>query len=107
MKKAFDQNVSRAKPRVRLGAIFPEPEVGGDESSAEVSTAQIAVETEETVEEVAEVAEVQSPVDYAEPLPAPQEQLVEEVKARSERARAPKLSAAEAIQRALEAKVEA
>lgn len=73
MKKAFDQNVSRAKPRLRLGGLTgvvettPEPE------------APVAVETAPVIPDLAST-----------------------VKARVEQARAPKPTASEAVQRALD-----
>jgi DNA repair exonuclease SbcCD ATPase subunit len=66
MKKAFDDNVSRAKPRLRLGAAI----------MAQADATQAAME---------------APVD-----------LSEEVKSRAERAKAPRPTAAEAVQLALE-----
>ncbi|MGZ6141231.1 MAG: hypothetical protein ACXWLA_11170, partial [Myxococcaceae bacterium] len=45
MKKAFDQNVSRAKPRLKLGGPTPEPETdtrSSDESWVYEVAAQVA-----------------------------------------------------------------
>jgi hypothetical protein len=83
MKKAFDQNVSRAKPRLRLGAAFATPE-------AEETESAIAEEVE------LEVAAAPSP---APPLPAPD--LHGQVKARAAASRQPRPTATEAVQRAL------
>lgn len=80
MKKAFEQNVSRAKPRVRLGAL-----TGLLESPEGAETAEAAPEP---------VAEAPAPA-------APD--LSSEVRARIERARAPRPTAAEAIDAALRA----
>lgn len=80
MKKAFDQNVSRAKPRLRLGAMAG------------------LLDTVEQVEEVSE------PVMETAPAPAAPD-LSSELRARLERARAPKPSAAEAMEAALRAPV--
>ncbi|KFE71017.1 hypothetical protein [Hyalangium minutum] len=80
MKKAFEQNVSRAKPRVRLGAL-----TGLLDSPEGAETAEDAPEP---------VAEAPAPA-------APD--LSSEVRARIERARAPRPTAAEAIDAALRA----
>lgn len=80
MKKAFEQNVSRAKPRVRLGAL-----TGLLDSPEGAETAEAAPEP---------VAEAPAPV-------APD--LSAEVRARIERARAPRPTASEAIDAALRA----
>jgi predicted nucleic acid-binding Zn-ribbon protein len=86
MKKAFEQNVSRAKPRVRLGALtglLENPE---------------AAETSEAPE-----AEAAAPAPVAEaPAPAAAD-LSAEMRARIERARAPRPTASEAISAALRA----
>lgn len=73
MKKAFDQNVSRAKPRVRLGAAFSE---------------------------LAPPEEVVSEPTHDLPEPAKPD-LAAEVRARAAVAAAPKPTAAEALQKAL------
>lgn len=73
MKKAFDQNVSRAKPRVRLGAAFSE---------------------------LAPPEEVVSEPTHDVPEPA-RPDLAAEVRARAAVAAAPKPTAAEALQKAL------
>lgn len=78
MKKAFEQNVSRAKPRLRLGAALTE----------------IPAEPEPADEVAALPAEPQVPVAA---------ELAAQVKARVEQAQRPKMSAAEAIQLALTA----
>jgi FtsZ-binding cell division protein ZapB len=86
MKKAFEQNVSRAKPRVRLGALtglLENPE---------------AAETSEAPE-----AEASAPALAAEAPPAPTADLSAEVRARIERARAPRPTASEAVSAALRA----
>lgn len=80
MKKAFEQNVSRAKPRVRLGAL-----TGLLDSPEGAETAEAAPEP---------VAEAPAPA-------APD--LSSEVRARIERARAPRPTASEAIDAALRA----
>jgi len=80
MKKAFDQNVSRAKPRLRLGAAF-----------AEVAPSETAF---------AEAV-------MSDPRPTPvMNDLSTQVKARAEKARAPKQTVSQAMQRALEAPAE-
>src|SRR3954468_5088363 len=74
MKKAFDQNVSRAKPRIRLGAAFSE--LTPPEEMAPEPT---------------------------HPLPEPaRPDLAAEVRARAAVAAAPKPSVVEALQRAIE-----
>jgi hypothetical protein len=75
MKKAFDQNVSRAKPRLRLGAAFAEL------APTDTAFAQEVME--------APRQEAQAP------------DLSAQVKARAEKARAPRPTASEAVQRAL------
>ncbi|MHB8872111.1 MAG: extensin-like protein [Myxococcaceae bacterium] len=77
MKKAFDQNVSRTKPRLRLGSALAE------------------VMPSETEFARAVMAPAATPV-----VPVPD--LGSQVKARAERAREPKVSATEAVQRALD-----
>lgn len=74
MKKAFDDNVSRAKPRVKLNAFAP---AGGMDSSA--------AEVEESV-----------------PTSSAESDLSAEVKARAGRAKALKPASAEAIQNAFQ-----
>ncbi|MCP3064698.1 extensin-like protein [Myxococcus sp. K38C18041901] len=76
MKKAFEQNVSRAKPRLRLGAFTG------------------AVDQTEPTEPPEQAA------DVAPPEP-PSADLSSEVRARIERARAPRPTAAEAMEVAL------
>ncbi|MDY7225918.1 extensin-like protein [Hyalangium rubrum] len=83
MKKAFEQNVSRAKPRVRLGALtglLESPEAAESEAP-----------------EASSVAEA----------PASAPDLSAEVRARIERARAPRPSASEAVSAALRAPLSA
>ncbi|MDC0711036.1 extensin-like protein [Stigmatella sp. ncwal1] len=80
MKKAFEQNVSRAKPRVRLGALTGVLE--NAEGSAEAGS---------------------EPEAFAPEAPAAAPDLSAEVRARIERARAPRPSASEAVSAALRA----
>ncbi|MBI3184386.1 MAG: extensin-like protein [Myxococcales bacterium] len=88
MKKAFDQNVSRAKPRLRLGAIFPEAASAQAElQGSEPASAAPPAPKEEAV--------------LRAPQPEPEAVLAVEVKARAERSRSPKLPAVEAVKRAL------
>ncbi|NVJ20738.1 MULTISPECIES: extensin-like protein [Myxococcus] len=79
MKKAFEQNVSRAKPRLRLGAFT------GVADPAESSPSE---------------SSEQEPSASAPPEP-PSADLSAEVRARIERARAPRPTAAEAMEVAL------
>jgi len=93
MKKAFEQNVSRAKPRLRLGAF-----TGVVDPAA----------PEETQEPEQALAQPQAPEPTPEPEPAPEppsatHDLSAEVRARVERARAPRPSASEVIDAALRA----
>lgn len=87
MKKAFEQNVSRAKPRLRLGAFTGVVDPAAPE------------ETQEPEQALAQAPEL-------EPAPAPEapsatHDLSAEVRARVERARAPRPTAAEVIDAAL------
>lgn len=87
MKKAFDANVSRAKPRLRLGALIGVTE--------EAAIAQPPVES----------AQNEQPVSRAEAVDAAQQQtpdLAAAVRARVERSREPRPLATEAVQRALD-----
>ncbi|WNG23444.1 extensin-like protein [Cystobacter fuscus] len=101
MKKAFEQNVSRAKPRLRLGAFTgavdptaPDGAEGAaDGSSAELEQAR-AAEPERSLDS--------EPVRAPEPAPAAHD-LSAEVRARIERARAPRPTAAEVLDAALRA----
>jgi hypothetical protein len=77
MKKAFEQNVSRAKPRVRLGAL-----------TGLLESPEAPAESEPTA---------QAPAAPAAP------DLSSEVRARIERSRAPRPSASEAVSAALRA----
>src|SRR5688500_17026244 len=87
MKKAFDANVSRAKPRLRLGAMI----------SVTEEKPEAAVQTD-----VVEAA-APAPVEMTAELEAPVvPDLAAAVRAKAEKARAPKPTAAEAVQRALD-----
>ena len=94
MKKAFDANVSRARPRVRLGLL-------GDPSMGEL--------TESSVESIAERVSQEESV-HARPTPPVAQRyeaasvvpdLAHTIRARATEARAPKASAVEALQQAL------
>lgn len=85
MKKAFDANVSRAKPRLRLGAMLGVTE--------ETPTAQL----EQPVAEAVSAAPVVAPVARAE-----QPDLAATVRARVERSQQTRPTASEAVQRALD-----
>lgn len=86
MKKAFEQNVSRAKPRLRMGAALTE---AADAAASALAGAP--------AEEVTTQAAPPEPVHAAEPSAS----LADQVKARAAQARSPKLSANEALQLAL------
>lgn len=81
MKKAFDQNVSRARPRLRVGALT---EAADQAAAALTESRELPAAVEPEQESQAETT------------------LQDQVKARAERSRAPKASAAETMQRALE-----
>src|SRR5690349_3151719 len=116
MKKAFDQNVSRARPRLRLGSMTEALPVEGAEGSdgmapeenlaAEPVEALAATEAPEALHTTLEaVQEVAAPVEAPAPTVAPpvaHDVLASQVKARIERSREPKVTAVEAVQRALE-----
>ena len=95
MKKAFDANVSRARPRVRLGLLG---EQAGElnESAVESIAERVAAEVSVHARPTPPVAQSYS----AEPVVP---DLANAVRARAVEARAPKTSAVEALQRALEA----
>ena len=83
MKKAFEQNVSRARPRLRLGALMNE------QPAAEAPEPPFAEENEAQVEET------------------PAASLGAVVKARADAAREPRPSAVQAVQKAIEAQDDA
>ena len=94
MKKAFDSNVSRARPRLRLGALMTAVEEGQQEAASDMEAAPAAR------------AEPPAPVEptvRAEPPPSggsgdeDGQSLTRAVKARAEQARAPRPTAAEAL----------
>lgn len=86
MKKAFDQNVSRAKPRVRLSAL------------------PFAISEEQTIDELAvPSAELAPPAPAHTPEPEILPVALEsEVKARAEKARSPKATASQRLKEVLE-----
>lgn len=85
MKKAFEQNVSRAKPRLRLGGL----------------TGLLENPPAEAPEHAAPEAAAQPPEPTVSEPTAPTPDLSAEVRARIERARAPRPTAAEAMDAAL------
>ncbi len=88
MKKAFEQNVSRAKPRLRLGGftgLLETPPEGAEPAAG------------------APEAAAQPPEPTVSEPTAPAPDLSAEVRARIERARAPRQTAAEAMDAALRA----
>jgi hypothetical protein len=89
MKKAFEQNVSRAKPRLRLGAFTEVVEPSAEDAAAEAAAAAAAAAAEAPASR-AFAAEPSQPLD-----------LSAEVRARIERARSPRPSASEAVEAAL------
>ena len=82
MKKAFEQNVSRARPRLRLGALMTEAVPAAE--APEPAVAHVAPEQIAPVEET------------------PKAKLGAAVKARAEAAREPRPTAAEAMKKAIE-----
>ncbi len=95
MKKAFDANVSRARPRVRLG-LLGEQSMGGEVSEAAVETI-----AERVAQEVSVHARPTPPVAQAyEPQPVVPD-LANAIRARAFESRAPKATAVEALQQAL------
>jgi hypothetical protein len=93
MKKAFEQNVSRAKPRLRLGAFTGVVDPAAPEEPQEPTQA-LAQEPEQ--------APAPEPEQAPEP-PSATHDLSAEVRARVERARAPRPTASEVIDAALRA----
>ncbi|MFY0563542.1 extensin-like protein [Archangium lansingense] len=93
MKKAFEQNVSRAKPRLRLGAFTGVVDPAAPEEGQE---------PEQALAQVPEPAPAPEPVAAPEP-PSATHDLSAEVRARVERSRAPRPTAAEVIDAALRA----
>jgi DNA repair exonuclease SbcCD ATPase subunit len=100
MKKAFEQNVSRAKPRLRLGAftgvIDPAAPDESPESMPEQALAQEPAPARPSAPEPMPAAEAPAVASTHNDLSA-------EVRARVERARAPRPTAAEVIEAALHA----
>lgn len=90
MKKAFDANVSRARPRVRLGLL--------GESTEALTEAAVESIAERVAAEVSVHARPTPPVATSSVVP----DLAEQIRARATEARAPKATAYEALQKALE-----
>lgn len=95
MKKAFEQNVSRAKPRLRLGAF-----TGVVDPAAPEEAQEPAQEPEQAL--APEPPPAPEPEQVPEP-PSATNDLSAEVRARIERARAPRPTASEVIEAALRA----
>ncbi len=94
MKKAFDANVSRARPRVRLGLL-------GDAAVGEVTESAVETIAERVAQEVSVHSRPTPPVAQRyEPMPVVPD-LAQAIRARATEARAPKTSAVEALQQAL------
>ncbi|HEX8437157.1 extensin-like protein [Archangium sp.] len=105
MKKAFEQNVSRAKPRLRLGAFtgVVDPAAPDEAQAPESEQAQAPEPVQARASEPVHAPEQ---ARASEPVPAPEapavaNDLSAEVRARIERARAPRSTAAEALDAAL------
>ncbi len=94
MKKAFDANVSRARPRVRLG-LLGEPAIGEGPEAAPDGMPENA-EPELSVH-----ARPTPPVAQRYEAPSVVPDLAHAVRVRANEARAPKASAVEALQQAL------
>ncbi|WNG52245.1 extensin-like protein [Archangium minus] len=98
MKKAFEQNVSRAKPRLRLGAFTGVVDPAAPEEAQESVEPQAQVQAPEPEPERLAAPE---PTREPEPPTAATNDLSAEVRARIERARAPRPTASEVIEAAL------
>lgn len=95
MKKAFDANVSRARPRVRLGLLGESmPVLSEVEGTDEVGPVN--------VDEIAERVALETSV-HARPPPPVVPDLAQAVRLKATEARAPKATAIEALQQALAA----
>jgi chromosome segregation ATPase len=92
MKKAFEQNVSRAKPRLRLGAFTGVADPAAPEEAPEPEQARA-----QSPEPEAAPARARSP-EPEEPRATAHHDLSAEVRARIERARAPRPTATEALE---------
>ncbi len=94
MKKAFDANVSRARPRVRLGLL-------GDAAVGEVTESAVETIAERVAQETSVHSRPTPPVAQRyEPTPVVPD-LAQAIRARATEARAPKTTAVEALQQAL------
>ncbi len=96
MKKAFDANVSRARPRVRLGLL-------GEPSMNEVTDVAIEEIAERVAQDVSVHARPTPPVANRNEVASVVPDLANAIRARASEARAPKTSAVEALQQALAA----
>ncbi len=92
MKKAFDANVSRARPRVRLGLL--------GESMNEVNESAVDAIAERVAQEVSVHARPTPPVAQRYEAPVVPD-LAQAVRAKANEARAPRPTAYEALQQAL------
>ncbi|MBS1153518.1 MAG: Extensin-like protein [Myxococcaceae bacterium] len=96
MKKAFDANVSRARPRVRLGLL-------GEPSMAELNETAVETIAERVAQEVSVHARPTPPVAQRYEPASVVPDLANTIRARVTEARAPKASAVAALQQALAA----
>ena len=94
MKKAFDANVSRARPRVRLGLL-------GEPSMGEVTDSAVEAIAERVAQEVSVHARPTPPVAQRYESASVVPDLAYAIRARANEARAPKATAVEALQQAL------
>ena len=96
MKKAFDANVSRARPRVRLGML-------GEPSMNEVTDLAVESIAERVAQEISVHARPTPPAAHGYESASVVPDLANTIRARVTEARAPKASAVEALQQALAA----
>ncbi len=97
MKKAFDANVSRARPRVRLGLLGEQM----NEAAGDVSEAAVETIAERVAQEMSVHARPTPPVAHRYESASVVPDLAHTIRARATEARAPKASAVEALQQAL------
>jgi DNA repair exonuclease SbcCD ATPase subunit len=98
MKKAFDANVSRARPRVRLGLLGEQM----NDAAGEVSDAAVETIAERVAQEMSVHARPTPPAAHRYESASVVPDLAHTIRARATEARAPKASAVEALQQALQ-----
>jgi DNA repair exonuclease SbcCD ATPase subunit len=98
MKKAFDANVSRARPRVRLGLLGEQP---GEQLMGEVSESAVETIAERVAQDMSVHARPTPPVANRFESASVVPDLANTIRARATEAQRPKASAVEALQQAL------